>query len=86
MNYLEIILGLITILGVISSVRLIAGPSVWDRLLAFNLISSKIIMFITLYACLTQKSYLLDMAIVYALLGFMGIIMIAGIVQKKKTT
>ncbi len=73
-------------LGVISSIRIIAGPSVWDRLLAFNLVSSKIIMFITLYAWLTQKSYLLDMAIVYALLGFMGIIMIAGIVQKKKIT
>ncbi len=84
MNYLEIILVLLTMLGVISSIRIIAGPSVWDRLLAFNLVSSKIIMFITLYAWLTQKSYLLDMAIVYALLGFMGIIMIAGIVQKKK--
>lgn len=85
MSYIQIILVTLAFLAVISSIRIVLGPCVWDRLLAFNLISSKIIMFITLFALLTGKSYLLDIAIVYSLLGFMGIIMIAKIVQKGKS-
>ena len=57
--------------------RVIKGPSIWDRLLGLNLISTKILVMIILFASLNNTSFLLDIAIVYALLGFIGLVFIA---------
>jgi len=58
-------------------VRIIRGPSIWDRLLGLNLISTKIVLIIIIFASLQETSYLLDFAIAYTLLGFIGIMLIA---------
>ena len=58
-------------------VRVIKGPSVWDRLLGLNLIISKIIMVVILLASLHKLAYMLDFAIIYIVLGFIGTIFIA---------
>lgn len=57
--------------------RAIIGPSIWDRLLAMSIISTKIIIIIVVYASVHEMAYLLDFAIIYALFGFIGIIFIA---------
>jgi multicomponent Na+:H+ antiporter subunit F len=80
---MKVIIMILTLLGVASAIRIILGPTIWDRLLGLNLFSSKIVMLIVLYALLMQRSYLLDIAIVYALLGFISIIFIAIFIQKK---
>ena len=54
-------------------VRVLIGPSIWDRLIGFSLISSKIVLLIVVYASINETSYFLDFAIVYALLGFICI-------------
>ena len=56
---------------------MIIGPSVWDRLLAMNLLVAKTIMLIVVFASQSELSYLLDFAIIYAILGFIGAIFIA---------
>ena len=53
-------------------IRVIRGPSVWDRLLGWNLVSSKIIIIIIIFASIHETAYLLDFAIVYVLLGFIS--------------
>ena len=58
-------------------VRVIKGPSIWDRLLGLSVISTKVILIIVFFASYHQIAYLLDLAIVYALLGFIGIIFTA---------
>ena len=65
----------------------IKGPSVWDRLLAMTLISSKIIVMILVFSSYQEVSYLLDYGIIYALSGFIGTMFIAlywGNKQRKK--
>ena len=57
--------------------RVIMGPSVWDRLLGMNLILSKTIVIIILFAAIFEMTFLLDFAIIYALSGFIGTIFIA---------
>ena len=54
-------------------IRVIIGPTLWDRLMGFSLISSKIVLLIVVYASISGTSYFLDFAIVYALLGFICI-------------
>jgi len=58
-------------------VRIVKGPSIWDRLLGMNLVSTKIIMIIIIFASVHETSYLLDFALVYALFGFIGVIFTA---------
>ncbi|MCL1862991.1 MAG: monovalent cation/H+ antiporter complex subunit F [Defluviitaleaceae bacterium] len=65
-------------------VRVVIGPSVWDRLLGLSLISTKIIVIIVVVASIYEKSFLLDFAIIYALSGFIGTIFIALFLSKQR--
>ena len=58
-------------------VRVIIGPSIWDRLLGLSLISTKVLLIVVLYASLYDTAFLLDIAVISALLGFIGIIFTA---------
>ncbi len=68
---------------IFSLLRLILGPSVWDRLLGLNLMSLKITALIVLFALLNDQNYLLDIALAYALLNIIGLIFISRFIQQK---
>ena len=57
--------------------RLLKGPSVWDRLLGMNIVATKTVVIIIVYASINNTAFLLDFAVVYALSGFIGTIYIA---------
>ena len=54
--------------------RIFKGASIWDRLLGLNLVSSKVVIIIIVFASIYELAYLLDFAIVFALLGFISTI------------
>ena len=62
---------------VLCFIRLVKGPSIWDRLLGMNIVATKIIIIIIVYASMHNTAFLLDFAIIYALSGFIGTIYIA---------
>ena len=70
-------------LGIIVIIRMIQGPTIWDRLLAFNQLSSKITISIVMLSIITSQSFLLDIAIVYTLLSFIATVLIARFVREK---
>ena len=74
---MRIILSVMLIYFVLYMVRVVKGPSIWDRLLGLSLISTKILIIIILFASYRNTAYLLDIAIVCALLGFIGIVFTA---------
>lgn len=57
---------------VLCIVIIIRGPSLWDRFLGVNIINTKIIVIIIIYASYHKMAYLLDFAIVYVLLAFIS--------------
>jgi len=65
-------------------IRVIRGPTVWDRLLGMNLITTKVIVVIIVFASLFDIAFLLDFAIVYSLMGFISTIFIALFLSEKK--
>lgn len=65
-------------------VRTIKGPSVWDRLLGMNLVSTKIITMIAVFASINGAGYILDFAIIYALSGFIGTIFVALFLMERQ--
>ena len=83
MQFLVITLVLLALLLLASLARVIIGPTVWDRLLGMNLITTKIVMAIAVLAVLMDRTFLVDVAIVYALLGFIASILIARYIEKK---
>jgi multicomponent Na+:H+ antiporter subunit F len=83
MTFLETTLFIIAIYIALVLVRVILGPTIWDRLLGLNAISAKIIMSIVIFSIITNKTYLLDVAFVYALLGFISTVLIARFIEKK---
>ncbi|MDW7669183.1 MAG: monovalent cation/H+ antiporter complex subunit F [Bacillota bacterium] len=60
-----------------SLIRLIIGPTIWDRLLALNLISAKTILLIALYAVYTERPVLLDISLSAGIIGFLTITLFA---------
>jgi len=65
-------------------IRVVKGPSIWDRLIGINLISTKIIVIIIVFASINGTSFLLDFAVIYALFGFVGTIFIAQFLLERE--
>ena len=68
MNVMAVI---ITVLGITASFalyRVIFGPTPWDRLIAVNLISSKVVIIMVATAVFFKRSIYMDVALVYAVI------------------
>ncbi|HET9949780.1 MAG TPA: monovalent cation/H+ antiporter complex subunit F [Longimicrobiales bacterium] len=53
-------------------VRAVLGPSVYDRVLAVNTFGTKTVLLIGVLGFLTERPEFLDLALVYALINFIG--------------
>jgi multicomponent Na+:H+ antiporter subunit F len=79
-----VILFVISVFLLLGVYIIVKGPAVWDRFLGLNIISAKIIIIILLLASQYGQSNLLDFAIVYALLGFIGTVFTAHFIMERK--
>jgi len=59
--------------------RAVRGPGTVDRIIAVNMISTITIMLIALSAMLIDAGYLMDIAIIYAMLGFLAVVLLCKI-------
>ena len=55
-------------------VRAGRGPTVFDRILALNMFGTKTVLLIAVISFLTGRPDFLDLALVYALMNFIGVI------------
>ena len=55
-------------------VRAVAGPTVYDRILAVNAFGTKTVLIIALHGFLVGRPEFLDISLVYALINFLGTI------------
>ena len=63
-------------------VKAIIGPTIWDRLLALNLISAKTVMLLTAYSVYMGNLKLLDISIVYVVVGFLGVTLLSSYILR----
>ena len=54
--------------------RAFSGPTAYDRILAANMIGTKTVLLIAVTGFLTGRPEWLDIALIYALMSFVGII------------
>ena len=62
----------IMIVMLIALLRTCIGPSLFDRILAINSFSTATVLMISLYGFFNQRPEFLDIAIVYAMINFIG--------------
>jgi multisubunit Na+/H+ antiporter MnhF subunit len=83
MNFETIVILILALYSIAGLFRTLRGPTIWDRLLGFNLFSSKVIIISILLGVLIDRSYMIDVALIYGVLGFIGTIMIARFVERR---
>lgn len=63
--------------------RVLRGPTIWDRMLGSALFSSKVIIIAILIGMIIDLSFAVDVALIYAVFGFLGTIMLARFVERR---
>ena len=77
MIFMYIIIGIITISIFLGAYRLLKGPSASDRAVALDALTNITTALLVLIAYLSERFIYLDVALVYAILAFVGVIAIA---------
>ena len=74
-------LGVLTLLALACLVRCIMGPRISDRVLAINQTGTITVIMVALTVLLLGEGYLADIAMVYAMLSFLAVIVLSKVYQ-----
>lgn len=78
-GFLFACIGVLVVLMLLCLFRAVRGPRFTDRIVMSNAISTMVIVMIVLLAVYFEENYLLDVAAVYGLLGFVSVAVICRI-------
>ena len=59
--------------------RAVIGPTTADRVISINMIGGIVIMLIILLSLMMNEGFLVDMAVIYALLSFLAVVILGRI-------
>jgi len=63
--------------------RALLGPTIYDRLLAANMFGTKTVLLLSVVAFLYGRPDFLDLALVYALINFIGVIAVLEFIRDR---
>ena len=61
--------------------RALLGPSIWDRIMAVNMFGTKTVLLIAVLGFVAERPDFLDLALLYALMNFIGTIAVLKYVR-----
>ncbi len=64
----------ILVVMILAIIRAVAGPTLYDRILAVNMFGTKTVLLISLLGFVMGRPEFLDIALVYALINFISVI------------
>lgn len=64
--------------------RALLGPTVYDRVLAVNMLGTKTVLLLSTVAFLYGRTDFLDLALAYALINFIGVLAVLEFFQKAR--
>jgi multicomponent Na+:H+ antiporter subunit F len=70
--------------AVLSVYRLLRGPTLADRVVALDLIATLVVGVTVVYSIYTDTAVILDVAIVFALIAFLGTVAFASYIERKE--
>lgn len=81
-------MAVLVILAIVCLVRCILGPRISDRVLAVNMVGTLTIIMVIVFAVRLKEGYLADVALVYAMISFLSVIVLSkvytGIYRERK--
>lgn len=78
-----IIIAVLTVAIGLAFIRLVRGPSLPDRVVALDLMTTLSIAFAAAYAIATDQAIFIDIASIVALISFLGTIAFAYYIEKR---
>lgn len=78
-NFYTAVIIIFAVLLILVLIRAIKGPSIGDRILAINMIGTITIMTICVLSIKMQETFLGDIPIIYALISFLAVVILAKI-------
>jgi multicomponent Na+:H+ antiporter subunit F len=81
--FLEIFLGVLALAAVAGFVRLLRGPSLPDRVVAFDLLATVGVGISAVYAMAYNQPVFLDVSVVLALISFVGTVAFARYIEER---
>ncbi len=79
---IEIAAGITLLSMIISMYRFVKGPHKVDRIISFDVMAIASLALIGFIAALSNKMIYLDVALVYGILGFLGVVIVARFLEK----
>jgi len=73
------VLVILAVLTLLCLVRAIRGPRIADRIVSINMISTLTIAMIGVLAIRQHQGYLMDVALIYALIGFLAVVVLCKV-------
>lgn len=83
MSFFPLAIGLIALSAVGSLTRVLIGPTLWDRLLGLGLTASKVTLVVILASFVYEERAILDLALLFSLLGFLISVLLARFIERK---
>lgn len=83
MTYHVLFVGILMVLGILIFLclfRACKGPTVSDRLVAVNMMSTMVIVIIATLAIMLQEAYLVDICIIYAMISFLAVTLLSKVI------
>ncbi len=74
----------LALLAFVSLYRAYKGPTPADRVVAINVISTKVTVLIGLLAIVTDQDAFVDVALIYAMMGFVTTVCVSKYMEKGK--
>jgi multicomponent Na+:H+ antiporter subunit F len=68
----------------ISVIRVLIGPTTADRMTGLNMVSAQILALLVLYAVREDRVSYLDVALVYDIFGFLGVLAMARYFTRRR--
>ncbi len=62
--------------------RALMGPTLYDRILAVNMVGTKTVLLIAVFAVLSGRTDMIDIALMYALINFIGVVAVLKLVEQ----
>lgn len=62
--------------------RAFMGPTLYDRILAVNMVGTKTVLLIAVLAVLSGRTEIIDIALIYALINFIGVVAVLKLVEQ----
>lgn len=81
--FLAIVLSLLVLAAVLGFVRLLRGPSLPDRVVAFDLLATVGVGISAVYSMAHNQPVFLDVAVVLALISFVGTVAFARYIEQR---